>query len=455
MEARVGKNKLLIVEDDPGLQRQLRWSLDRYEVVVAGEREAALALARRHEPPVVIMDLGLPPDADGATEGLALLAQLLADSPDTKVIVLTGNDVRANALAAIGMGAYDFHRKPCEPELLALVIERAFVLHAMQQEHRRMLQLAADSPLAGIVSRDPGMLKLCRDAERVAPSAATVMLLGESGCGKELVARALHQMGGRGAHRFVAINCAAIPGELLESELFGHEKGAFTGAGQQTLGKIELADGGTFFLDEVGDMPLSLQAKLLRFVQERVIERVGGRSEIAVDVRIVCATHQDLAALVKAGRFREDLYYRLSEIVLAIPPLRARAGDAALLAHHFRNRWCASEGRAPMRFAEDALAAIEQHGWPGNVRELENCIKRAVIMAEGPLIRAADLGLPEPELREPLVNLRRARDAAEYEVMVKALARADGNIARAAELLGVSRPTVYDLMHYHGIRAQT
>jgi two-component system NtrC family response regulator len=260
-------------------------------------------------------------------------------------------------------------------------------------------------------------------------------------------------MGGRAEHRFVAINCAAIPGDLLESELFGHEKGAFTGAGQQTLGKIEMASGGTFFLDEVGDMALALQAKLLRFVQERVIERVGGRTEIAVDVRIVCATHQDLKALVERGRFREDLYYRLSEIVLAIPPLRDRAGDAALLAHHFRNRWSASEGRPPMRFSDCALAAIEQYRWPGNVRELENCIKRAVIMSDGPLIRAADLGLPDAVVGDPPVNLRRARDAAEYDVMVRALARADGNIARAAEMMGVSRPTVYDLMHYHGIRA--
>ncbi|MFL6675166.1 MAG: PEP-CTERM-box response regulator transcription factor [Massilia sp.] len=448
----MGKQKLLVVEDDPGLQRQLRWRLDCYDVIVAGEREAALAQARRHQSAVAVIDLGLPPDPDGASEGLLLLGELLAEAPDTKVIVLSGNEDRANALKAIGMGAYDFHHKPCEPDLLGLVIERAFVLHAMQQENRRMQQVEADSPLAGVVTRDPGMLRLCRDVERVAPSGATVMLLGESGCGKEVLARALHSLGARREHRFVAINCAAIPEDLLESELFGHEKGAFTGAGQQTLGKIELAGGGTFFLDEVGDMAPALQAKLLRFVQERVIERVGGRTEIPVDVRIVCATHQDLKALVQAGRFREDLYYRLSEIVLAIPPLRDRAGDAALLAHHFRNRCCASEHRSPMRFAEDALAAIEHYGWPGNVRELENSIKRAVIMAEGPQIHAADLGLPGLALPEQPVNLRRARDAAEYEVMVKALARADGNIARAAELLGVSRPTVYDLMNYHGIR---
>jgi two-component system NtrC family response regulator len=449
----MAKNKLLVVEDDPGLQRQLRWRYEAYEVIVAAEREQALAALRRHEPPVVLMDLGLPPDPDGAAEGLALIPQLLAEAPDTKVIVLSGNGDRANALRAVGLGAYDFHHKPLEPELLGLVIERAFVLHAMQRENRRMQQVEADSPVAGIVTRDPGMLRVCRDVERVAPSGATAMLLAESGCGKEVVARALHRMGPRGAHRFVAINCAAIPGDLLESELFGHEKGAFTGAGHQTLGKIELAHGGTFFLDEVGDMAPGLQAKLLRFVQERVIERVGGRTEIPVDVRIVCATHQDLKALVQAGRFREDLYYRLSEIVLAIPPLRERAGDAALLAHHFRNRWCAAENRAPMRFSEDAMAAIEHYRWPGNVRELENCIKRAVIMVDGPLIRAADLGLPCLELPDMPVTLRRARDAAEYDVMVRALARTDGNIARTAELLGVSRPTVYDLMNYHGLRA--
>ena len=448
----MGKRKLLVIDDDPGLQRQLRWRFECCEVLLAAGREAALAQLRRHAPPVALMDLGLPPDPDGASEGLATLQQMLAEAPDTKVIVLSGNRERANALKAVALGAYDFHQKPFEAELLSLVVDRAFVLHAMQQENRRMQQVEADSPLAGIVTRDPGMLRLCRDVERVAPSGATVMLHGESGSGKELVARALHRMGSRHARRFVAINCAAIPGDLLESELFGHEKGAFTGAGQQTLGKIELAAGGTFFLDEVGDMALALQAKLLRFVQERVIEHVGGRTEIPVDVRIVCATHQDLAALVRQGRFREDLYYRLSEVVLAIPPLRERVGDAALLAHHFRNRWCAAEGRPALPFGDDALAAIEQYRWPGNVRELENSVRRAAIMAEGPLIRAADLGLAELALAQAPVNLRRARDAAEYEVMIRALARTDGNIARAAELLGVSRPTVYDLMHYHGIR---
>lgn len=448
----MGKRKLLIVEDDKGLQKQLRWSLDAYEVVVADDGDSALAQMRRHQPAVVTLDLGLPPDPDGASAGLATLQHILRDAPATKVIVLSGNQERAHALKAVAMGAYDFHQKPCEPELLGLVIGRAFALHAMQQENVRMLQIAADSPLAGIVSRDPAMLRLCRHIEKLAPSSATVMLLGESGSGKELFARGLHTLSSRSAHRFVAINCAAIPGDLLESELFGHEKGAFTGAGQQTLGKIEMAQGGTFFLDEIGDMAMALQAKLLRFVQERVIERIGGRTEIAIDARIVCATHQDLKALVSAGRFREDLYYRLSEVVLAIPPLRERVGDSLLLAHHVKNRCCALERRGSLHFADDAVRAIEQYSWPGNVRELENCIRRAVIMCEGPQIRAHDLGLPVAEAGEEPVNLRQAREAAEYKVMVMALARADGSIVKAAELLGVSRPTLYDLMHHHGIR---
>ena len=451
----MGKQKLLIIEDDPGLQKQLQWSFDGYELLLAGERETALAQVRRHQPPVVTMDLGLPPDPDGATEGLATLQQILALAPDTRIIVLSGNQERAHALKAIALGAYDFHQKPFDADMLGLVIARAFYLHAMQQENRRMLQTQADSPLAGIVSRDPGMLKLCRSVEKVAPSSASVMLLGDSGSGKELIARGLHALSNRSAQRFVAINCAAIPENLLESELFGYERGAFTGAARQTLGKIELAHGGTFFLDEIGDMPMALQAKLLRFLQERVIERVGGRGEIAVDVRVVCATHQDLKLLAGQGRFREDLYYRLSEIVLRIAPLRERAGDAALLAHHFKNKFCASEGRASLHFSSDALQVIEAYDWPGNVREVENCIKRAVIMCDGPLITVDDLGLPEhvqAAAPDESINLRQARDAAEYKVMVRALARADGNIVKAAELLGVSRPTLYDLMNHHGIK---
>ena len=447
------KPKLLIIEDDPGLQKQLRWSLDAYEVVVAGDREAALAQIRRHEPAVVTMDLGLPPDPDGSTEGLATLQQILALAPDTRVIVLTGNQDHNNAVKAVAMGAYDFHQKPVDPEVLNLVIQRAFFLHNLQQENRRMQQSQADSPLAGVISRDPGMLKVCRTIEKVAPTSASVMLLGESGTGKEVLARAVHALSPRAKERFVAINCAAIPENLLESELFGYEKGAFTGAAKQTKGKVELAHGGTFFLDEVGDLPMALQAKLLRFLQERVIERIGGHEEIAVDVRIVCATHQKLKELCATGRFREDLYYRLSEIVVTIPPLRDRQGDAALLAHHFKNKFCAKESRPTMHFAPDAIAAIEAYGWPGNVREMENYIKRAVIMADGPTIVADDLGLPggDASLEQPL-NLRQVRDEAEHAAIVRALARVDGNIVKASEMLGISRPTMYDLMGRHGLK---
>ena len=445
------KKVLLIVEDDPGLQKQMRWSFDANETLVAGDRESALGEVRRHEPPVVTLDLGLPPDADGASEGLATLEQILALAPQTKVIVVTGNQDRANAVKAVGMGAYDFYQKPFDPEILGLVVERAFRVHALQQENRR-LQEAKDSPTHGIITRDPGMLKMCRSVEKVAPSDATVLLVGESGTGKELLAKALHQVSPRSVKRFVAINCAAIPENLLESELFGYEKGAFTGANKQTRGKIEFADGGTFFLDEVGDLSFPLQAKLLRFLQERVLERVGGREEIPVDVRIVCATHQNLKKLIEDGRFREDLYYRLSEIVLEIPPLRERYGDATLLAHAFMHKFSRDEGRQPLRFQQDALDAIESYPWPGNVREMENYIKRAVIMADGSHISAADLGLNTPEGAAEPVNLRQVRDEAERKAIIKVLSRVDGNIADAAHLLGVSRPTLYDLISRHGLK---
>lgn len=446
------KQKLLVVEDDLGLQKQLAWCLDDYEVLLADSRSSAILQMRRHSPAVITMDLGLPPDPDGPTEGLALLQQILTMSPGSKVIVLSGNHSREHALKAIALGAYDFHAKPLDAEMLTLVVARAFYLHTMQAENRRMLQIAADSPLAGIISRDPQMLKICRSIEKVAPSSASVMLLGDSGSGKELLARALHNLSARQDKRFVAVNCAAIPDNLLEAELFGFEKGAYTGAHKQTLGKLELAHAGTFFLDEVGDMALALQAKLLRFLQERVIERLGGRNEISIDVRIVCATHQNLSQLVQQGHFREDLYYRLNEIALRIPPLRERVGDCALLAHHFRNRYCQSEGRTLLPFSSVALQAIDAYDWPGNVRELESSIRRAVVMADGAQIEAHDLGLPAPETEQPSLNLRAAREAAEYRVMVQALAKVEGNIVRAAELMGISRPTLYDLMGHHGLQ---
>jgi len=446
------KPKLLIVEDDPGLQKQLRWSLDAYEVLIAGDRESALAMVRRHEPAVVTMDLGLPPDPDGASEGFATLQQVLALAPDTKVIMLTGNQDHAHAVKAISMGAYDFHQKPCNDETLRLVVERAFYLHALQRENRRMQQGAGNSPLNGLISRDAGMLGVCRSIEKVAPSSASVMLLGNSGTGKEVLARALHQLSSRSERRFMAINCAAIPENLLESELFGYEKGAFTGAVKQTIGKVELANGGTFFLDEVGDLPMPLQAKLLRFLQERVIERVGGHTEIPVDVRVICATHQNLKELTASGGFREDLYYRLCEIVIKIPALKDRAGDAVLLARHFVQKFCAKEGRPSLHFSQEALHAIETYDWPGNVREMENCVMRAVIMADGSQITAEDLGLSVDGREIEPLNLRQVRDEAERKAVVKAITRMDGNILKAAELLGVSRPTLYDLMSRHEIK---
>lgn len=446
------KKKLLVVEDDLGLQKQLKWSLDDYEVLLASDLESALAQIRRHEPAVVTMDLGLPPHPDGATEGLALLSRILAMAPDTKVIVLSGNLDRQNAVKAIARGAYDFHQKPCDPELLGLVIQRAFFLHQLQQENRSMAQDRANTPLSGVITRDPAMLKVCRSIEKVGPTSASIMLLGGSGTGKEVLARALHQISPRQDKRFTAINCAAIPENLLESELFGYEKGAFTGAIKQNIGKIELSHEGTFFLDEVGDLPMALQAKLLRFLQERVIERVGGSKEIAVDVRIVCATHQNLKFLTENGRFREDLYYRLSEIVIQIPPVAERIGDAALLAHHFKNKFNAKEGRPGLRLSPDAITLIENYGWPGNVREIENCIKRAVIMAEGSQIMPEDLGLLSSPVTEKPINLRQIRDDAERKAVLKALSRVDGNVAKAAELLGVSRPTLYDVMSRNAIK---
>jgi two-component system, NtrC family, response regulator len=446
------KGVLLIVEDDPGLQKQLKWSFDGYEVLVASDRDAAVAMVRRHEPAVATVDLGLPPDPDGASEGLATLESILSLAPDTKIIMVTGNQDRANAVRAIGLGAYDFYQKPVDPEILGLIVERAFRLHDLQQENRRLALRQTESPVSGIITNDPVMQKLCRTIEKVAPSDVSVLLLGESGTGKELLARALHQLSPRTTKKFVAINCAAIPENLLESELFGYEKGAFTGAAKQTKGKVEFADGGTLFLDEVGDLPFSLQAKLLRFLQERVFERVGGREEIAVDVRVVCATHQDLATLIKEGRFREDLYYRLSEIVVNIPPIRDREGDPTLLAHAFLEKFCKSQGRSFQGFSNDALQAIEAYRWPGNAREMENFIKRAVIMADGSQITQQDLGLNLTEAEIAPLNLRQVREEAERKALVRALGRVGGNMLQAAEVLGISRPTLYDLLNRHGIK---
>ena len=442
---------LLIVEDDLALQKQLKWSLDQFPAVTADDRESALVQCRRHAPAVVTMDLGLPPDPDSVSEGFRLLQQLLDLDPNIKVIVLTGQNDQANALRAVELGAYDFLAKPCDPDVLGLVVGRAFRLYELQSENDRLRRLQAGDTMAGILTRDSAMLRVCRMIERVATSNATIMLLGESGTGKEVLAQSLHQHSKR-AGRFVAINCAAIPEPLLESELFGYERGAFTGAAKTTPGKIETAHGGTLMLDEIGDLPSSLQAKLLRFLQERKIERLGGRQEIPIDVRVVCATHQDLKGLIRDNRFREDLYYRLAEIVIDIPPLRERKGDASLLAHAFLRRFAEEQRRPSLRLSEDALSAIEHHDWPGNVRELLNVVKRASIMADGNRVTREDIGLPgaqaegaDADLAQ--FDLRAIREQAERGAVVAALARADGNIVKASELLGVSRPTLYDLMN--------
>jgi two-component system NtrC family response regulator len=446
------KQKVLLVEDDPGLQKQMKWSLSDYELVVAADRDSAIAQLRRHEPPVVLLDLGLPPDVDGATEGLATLQQILSLAPATKVIVVTGNLDRSNAVKAIHLGAYDFFQKPFDPDVLALMIARALHVHALEIENRLLAAKQQGSALQGLITSSESMLKVCHTVEKVAPANVTVLLLGESGTGKEVLARGVHELSPRVGKRFVAINCAAIPDTLLESELFGYERGAFTGAAKQTVGRIEYANEGTLFLDEIGDLPMPLQAKFLRFLQERVIERLGGRGEIPVDVRVVCATHRDLAGMIKEGSFREDLYYRLSEITVKIPPLRDRPGDAVLLAQAFLERYARELGRHIRGFTADALGALEAHAWPGNVREMENMIKRATIMADGSQITAADLGFNNGHAEPQPLNLRQARENAERQAISRALASCDGSIAQAAELLGITRPTLYGLMAKIGVK---
>ncbi len=447
------RRALLVVEDDPALQTQMKWAFDAYEVAVASDREEAIAQLRRVEPAVVTLDLGLPPETGSVGEGFRTLEKILELAPDTKVIVVTGQHDSANARRAVALGAYDFFAKPFDAEVVSLIIDRAFRMHELQAENRRLLASRTDGQ-GGIISGAPSMLAVCRMIEKVAATTATVLLLGESGTGKELLARALHESSPRSKKRFVAINCAAIPENLLESELFGYERGAFTGATKQTPGRIETANQGTLFLDEIGDLPMSLQAKLLRFLQQRTVERLGGRDEIPVDVRIVCATHQNLQDRISSGLFREDLFYRLAEIVVTVPPLRDRPGDAVLLAHSFARRYADEQKQARIGLSDEALVAIERHRWPGNVRELENVMKRAVILADGPVLRASDLGLDGAAQEEEPLNLREARDSAERREFVRALARANGNLSKAADLLGISRPTLYDLLNRFGLRKQ-
>lgn len=445
--------RLLIVEDDKGLQSQLRWCFDDYEVVVSGDRETAIAQLRRHQPGVVLLDLGLPPDPGGVTEGLATLEAILSMQPETKVIIVTGDNDRANAVQAIGLGAYDFYQKPVEPEILKLIVQRAYRVCELEVENRNLQESGLEWPLRGVIASSPEMLKVCRMVEKVAPSDITTLLLGASGTGKEVIARALHELSPRAEQKMIAINCAAIPDNLLESELFGYEKGAFTGATKQTPGKIEYANGGTLFLDEIGDLPLELQAKLLRFLQERVIERVGGRQEIPIDVRIICATHQDLTQHIQDGRFREDLYYRISEITIQIPAVKERTGDVLLLAKSFLNRFNEELGKSLRGFDKQAVAAIEAYDWPGNVRELESRIKRAIIMADNSYITLDDLELDSSDEEVMPFNLRQVRESAERQAIQRALLNTDDNISEAAKLLGVTRPTLYNFLEKYNIRS--
>ncbi|MGH8232853.1 MAG: PEP-CTERM-box response regulator transcription factor [Rhodanobacteraceae bacterium] len=441
---------LLIVEDDVGLQSQLRWSFEDYDVVMAGDRPTALDLLSRHEPAVVLQDLGLPPDAAGTMEGFATIAEMLEEAPHTKVIVVTGNGDRDNAVKSIGGGAYDFCSKPLDLEVLRLIVDRAFRVHELEAENRK-LRSQSITALEGIIGNSEAMLEACRLVEKVSPSNATVLLLGETGTGKEVFARAVHRLSTRRDGPFVAINCAAIPENLLEAELFGYEKGAYTGAHKQTKGKIELAVNGTLLLDEIGDMPAALQAKLLRFFEERMVERIGGRDLIPVDVRIICATHQDLPTLIREGRFREDLFYRVSEVSIRLPPLRERVGDAVPLARHFLTQAASRHKRAVRGFTAKAIRAIEAYPWRGNVRELENAVNSAVIMADGKQIGVEALNLGTVG-SEDVLDLHEVRAQAERRAIQRALTNAGGNLSRVAALLGVSRPTLYDLLEKYGLR---
>ncbi|MBV1916605.1 MAG: PEP-CTERM-box response regulator transcription factor [Sphingomonadaceae bacterium] len=449
------KPKLLVVEDDPGLQAQLKWAYEDFEVVIVGDRASALTALRAEVPDVVTLDLGLPPDPDGTSEGFAVLDEIMALKPDAKVIVASGHGARESALEAIGKGAYDFYQKPVDIDALGLIVRRALELGRLEEENRKLASKAGkeDRVLGSLITAAPEMIKVARTIERVANTNVSVMLLGASGTGKELLARGLHDASDRAEGAFVAINCAAIPENLLESELFGHEKGAFTGAVKTTEGKIEQANHGTLFLDEVGDIPLPLQVKLLRFLQERVIERIGSRSSIPVDTRIVCATHQNLEEMIADGRFREDLFYRLAEIVVKIPSLAERPGDAPLLAKVFLTRFAEEMNPKVRGFAPDALASLDSWGWPGNVRELENRVKRAVIMADEKLVSAQDLDLLDPD-EEAInaLNLKGARERADRKLIRHALARSEGNISSTAKMLGISRPTLYDLLKQYDLQ---
>lgn len=443
-------DKILVVDDDLGIQKQLKWSFSGYEVIFAEDRTSAIAQLRRFEPKVVTLDLGLPPDPSNASEGLATLEEILALAPQTKVIVVTGNNDKKNALKAVNLGAYDFYQKPIDSETIQILVSRAINLFDLEMENRHLAELAPS--MDKIIGQSEGILVASRKAERIAQTDISTLLLGESGTGKEVFARSIHEHSLRKDKPFVAINCASIPENLLESELFGYEKGAFTGANKTTPGKIETAQDGTLFLDEIGDMPIGLQAKMLRFLQERVIERVGGRSEIPVNIRVICATHRDIPAMVAEQTFREDLFYRVGEISILIPPLRQRDNDVVLLAKTFLVQYNEEFNTKLKGFSDTAIKAMKQHQWPGNIRELQNKLKSAVIMAEGSHIQAEDLSLVYQDDGPSIdtLNLREVREHAESRAIRNAYLVAEHNMSKTAELLGVTRPTLYSLIEkYH------
>ena len=446
------KPHLLLVEDDLGLQKQLAWAFDDFEVSRAKDRASAQDALEKAQPSVVLLDLGLPPDADGPSEGLATLRAVLQASPESKVIMMSGQTDREYALKAVALGAYDFYQKPIAIDEIRLIVSRAQRLFELEQENHRLAQGQAGTPLPGVLTSSPAMLEVCRDIAGLAATNVSVLIYGESGTGKELIAKALHDLSPRAKGPFIAVNCAAIPENLLESEFFGHEKGAFTGAIKTAVGKVELANKGTLFLDEIGDMPAPLQAKLLRFLQERTIERVGGHKPIPVDIRVVSATNQHLPELIESGGFRQDLYYRIGEGVVDLPPLRERLEDAALIANKLARDYAQELDRPVRGIGPAAMAAILAHSWPGNVRELQNCIKRAVASSAGPTITARDLRLGgETENAEGLLTLKQARFDAESKALRQALAIADGNISEAARVLDTSRPTLYNLLKQHDL----
>jgi two-component system, NtrC family, response regulator len=441
------RSKLLIVDDDEDIRVSMKWALSvDYQVWLAEDRDGAMELFTRERPAVVTLDLGLPPHPHGAEEGFKLLAEMLERDPLVKVVVITGQDDKRNAIKAIGEGAYDFFCKPIQVDELKVVLNRVFRVSQLERQHLALQANLSSETFDGLLGTSPQMQEVFATVQKIAGTDVAVLIVGESGTGKELVARAIHGRSARREGPFVAINCAAIPENLLESELFGHEKGAFTGAHTKRKGRIELADAGTLFLDEIGDLSLGLQVKLLRFLQEHHIDRVGGRAEITVDTRVIAATNADLQRAMSENRFREDLYYRLGVVTIAIPPLREREGDVLFLAQAFMRKYAADNKRKITGFTQTALRALEAHGWPGNVRELENRINRAVIMAHGPKLNVEDLQLASPDSTYEGLGLKEARENLERDLIQQALAKNKGNLSRAAVELGISRPTLYELM---------